>query len=144
MPDSRDIFELEEVCRQVFQRIKTGWNSFEENGFSASQGFILEKLEREGPLKVSQVADALCFTAGAITALADKLISAGYTERKRSEEDRRVVYLEITPQGREMLTRIREHRKQVIEGFFSSVSHEDSQHLIRIFRSILNNEDKRE
>jgi DNA-binding MarR family transcriptional regulator len=131
------MLELEEVHRQLFRRIATAWSKFAENGITASQGFILEKLENEGPLKVSQVAEALCFTSGAITALADKLISAGYAQRQRSEEDRRVVYLEITPKGRDMLGKIRAHRISIIETFFSSLSHEDAQHLIRIYKQIL-------
>lgn len=143
MANSQDMFELEEVVRQVFRRIKAAWNKFDDNGFTASQGFILEKLETEGPLKVSQVADALCLTSGAITTLADKLISSGFAKRQRSEEDRRVVYLEITPEGRDMLDKIRNHRKAIIETFFRSLSHEDAQHLIRIFNHILEETDNR-
>ena len=37
------------------------------------------------------------------TRLADKLIAKGFVERKRSEADRRVVYLAITDKGTELL-----------------------------------------
>ena len=42
------------------------------------------------------------------TRLADKLINKGFIERKRSEVDRRVVYLAITDKGIELLESINE------------------------------------
>lgn len=135
------MFELEEVHRQLLRRMMTAWSKFADSGVTASQGFILEKLETEGPLKVSQVAEALCFTSGAITTLADKLISADFVERQRSEEDRRVVYLAITPKGRDMLGKIRAHRNMIVETFFGGLSHEDAQDLIRIYKQILSGMD---
>ncbi|WP_248927635.1 MarR family winged helix-turn-helix transcriptional regulator [Paenibacillus hamazuiensis] len=142
MSDSQDLIELEHVLRQLLKRIIAAWGKVDEGGFTSSQGFVLERLESEGPLKVSQIAEALCLTSGAITTLSDKLISAGYAIRKRTEEDRRVVYLEITPQGRAMLDKMRAHRKSIIEAHFGGLSHEDCQHLIRILGGILATVDK--
>lgn len=137
MPNRQDLYELEDTFRQLIRRIRGSWNRFEVQGVSASQGIILEKLENEGPLKVSQIADALWITAGAVTSLSDKLISGGYAKRTRSEEDRRVVYLEITEQGRAITESLKEHRKQVVESYFGNLSNEDVQHLTRIFNKIL-------
>ncbi|MED4603821.1 MarR family transcriptional regulator [Paenibacillus validus] len=137
MPNRQDLYELEVTFRQLMRRIRGSWNRFEIQGVSASQGIILEKLENEGPLKVSQIADALWITAGAVTSLSDKLISGGFAKRTRSEEDRRVVYLEITEQGRTITESLKKHRKQVVEGYFGKLSDEDVKYLTRIFKNIL-------
>ncbi|GAA4875705.1 MarR family transcriptional regulator [Paenibacillus vulneris] len=143
MNDHRNLFELEEVTRQLFRKMSLAWNRFNEKGMTSPQGYILEKLETEGPLKVSQMADAMCYTAGAITTLADKLLLSGYVERERDDEDRRVVYLRITEEGRKMLGMIREQRKSNINTFFGDLPDEDIQHLIRIYKHILAHSDKK-
>ncbi|MCS7462658.1 MarR family transcriptional regulator [Paenibacillus doosanensis] len=143
MKDHRDLFELEEVSRQLYRKMSVAWNKFDEKGMTSAQGFVLEKLESEGPLKVSQMAEAMCYTAGAITSLADKLLSAGYVERERDDEDRRVVYLRITEEGRKMLGTIREQRKTNIKTFFGNLSDEDVHHLIRIYKEILAHSEKK-
>lgn len=143
MPNRQDLYELEVTFRQLMRRIRGSWNRFEIQGVSASQGIILEKLENEGPLKVSQIADALWITAGAVTSLSDKLISGGFAKRTRSEEDRRVVYLEITEQGRTITESLKKHRKQVVEGYFGKLSDEDVKYLTRIFKNILKRHGKR-
>lgn len=143
MNDHRNLFELEEVSRQLYRKMSLAWNRFNDKGMSSAQGFILEKLETEGPLKVSQMAEAMCYTAGAITTLADKLLLAGYVERERDDEDRRVVYLRITDAGREMLGSIREQRKTNIDTFFGDLPDEDIQHLIRIYKEILSHSEKK-
>ncbi|TVY00293.1 MarR family winged helix-turn-helix transcriptional regulator [Paenibacillus cremeus] len=139
MSDRKDLFELEETFRQLVRKAKTRWTNFEEQGLSASHAIILEKLEAEGPLKVSQIADALWITSGAVTSLSDKLITGGFANRIRSEEDRRVVYLELTEKGKEVLASLHEHRMQILESFFGQLPEEDVQHLIRIYRQILKN-----
>jgi len=143
MGDHRNLFELEEVSRQLYRKMAAAWNRFDENGMTAPQGFILEKLEQEGPLKVSQMAEALGYTAGAISTLSDKLLAAGYVTRERDEGDRRVVYLSITPEGSEVLGAIRGQRKANIETFFGGLTDDDIGHLIRIYKSILANTDKK-
>lgn len=143
MDDHRNLFELEEVARQLYRRMAAAWNKFDEKGMTAPQGYILEKLEQEGPLKVSQMAEALSYSAGAITTLSDKLIASGYVERNRDEADRRVVYLSITEEGRQVLGAIREQRKVNINTFFGALTDEDIHHLIRIYKDILAKTDKK-
>jgi DNA-binding MarR family transcriptional regulator len=135
--EHRNLFEFEELFRQFFRTLTGSWNKFNDNGMTAAQGFFLEKLELEGPLKVSQIAEALCYTSGAITALTDKMIAGGYVERERTEEDRRVVYLNITEEGRQMLGTIRARRKANIQKYFGDLPDEDIEHLIRIFKEVL-------
>lgn len=132
-----DLFELEDTFRQVIRRAKACWNAIDVEGLSSTQALLLQKLEEEGPLKVSQLAEALLITAGAVTSFSDKLILGGYATRIRSEEDRRVVYLEITDKGRDVLNRVRTYRKQMLEQLFGKLPTEDVQHLTRIFRALL-------
>ncbi|UFJ39760.1 MarR family transcriptional regulator [Brevibacillus humidisoli] len=131
--------QLDEVFRQVFQRMTVERNKMHTREFSASQAYILEWLECRGPQKVSDLAEALGTTLSAVTALVDKLLVCGYAVRKRSDEDRRVVYVNITDKGSELLKVLREQRRIVLERFYRGLSDEDLQHLIRIYRQVLKN-----
>jgi MarR family transcriptional regulator, organic hydroperoxide resistance regulator len=64
---------------------------------------VLNKLQREGPLKAGQLSEDLHFSPGAMTALCDKLVAAGMVARHRPEQDRRTVLLEITEHGLHLL-----------------------------------------
>lgn len=137
--NNRDLLEFEELFRQVLRKLSIEWNRQVDQEVSGTKGIILEKLEAEGPQKASSLAEALSLSGGAITGLSDKLISCGFARRRRTEDDRRVVYLEITPKGREALKQVRQQRKKIYDSFFDGLSVEDLQHLIRIYRKILQN-----
>lgn len=74
-------------------------------GISLPGMLILHKIIREGEQRLGDLAEQLDFTSGAITALTDKLEKKGYTVRRRKEDDRRTVLLDITAKGREMYAR---------------------------------------
>ncbi|NHN30022.1 MarR family winged helix-turn-helix transcriptional regulator [Paenibacillus agricola] len=140
MTDHRNLLELEEVARQLFRKMVSNGSKANESGITPSQGFLLDKLDSDGPLKASQLADILGYTPGAITSMSDKLIAAGLVERERTEEDRRVVYLRINEEGRQLIGKIRLQRRANIETFFGDLADEDIQHLIRIFKEVTSKE----
>ena len=49
---------------------------------------------------MSEVAQDLKITVGTLTTAINKLIKKGYVERKRIEEDRRVVLIKLTKKGK--------------------------------------------
>jgi len=131
--------EFEELYLDFQRKMGAAWHKKIEHSISGSQGTILFHLNSAGPQKFSALADRLCITPGAVTSLSDKLISAGFAERKRDEEDRRVIYLEITEEGRELVKKLKKDIKDVVKTFFEGVSDEDLEHLTRIYKQILRN-----
>lgn len=137
--NGKNLERLQEVWRKVFRKMSQEWIRNVEKGISGSQAIILENLELQGPQKATELAEVLCITSGAVTGLCDKLIAGGYATRRRSEEDRRNVYMEITAKGSETLAKVRQLRKDIIKKFFSGLSDSDIEHLIRIYNQILIN-----
>lgn len=134
--------ELEEVFRLVFRRMAKEFNAHVEQGISGPQAFILEKLQLKGQQRVSDLAEMLSITPAAVTSLCDKLVAGQHARRKRTEKDRRIVYLEITPKGFETLQTVQKLRKEIMAMFCEGLSTEDIEHLIRIHHQILANIDK--
>lgn len=138
----KSLIELEQVFRRVFRKKISEWNKNVERDLSGSQALILESLHREGKRKATELAETLDITAGAITALCDKMVTAELVKRKRAKDDRRVVYIEITTKGLQALEQVRQLRAQMVERMYGELSENDIQQLIRIYNMVLINLDK--
>jgi MarR family 2-MHQ and catechol resistance regulon transcriptional repressor len=66
---------------------------------------VLLRLARAdgGQLSMSALAGQVALTTGGITRLLDRMITAGYVERRTSTTDRRVALASLTPAGREKI-----------------------------------------
>ncbi|MCI3926306.1 MarR family transcriptional regulator [Paenibacillus sp. TRM 82003] len=139
MEKEEALHELQIVIQQLHRRLAQEWGKHVEQGISGSQAIILDQLETRGQLKASDLAEVLNITSGGVTSLCDKLIKCGYAMRIRTEEDRRVVYLDITEKGREMLDSVRKKRREITELFYNRLSLEDIRVLTRINADVLRN-----
>jgi MarR family transcriptional regulator, 2-MHQ and catechol-resistance regulon repressor len=73
---------------------------FREYGLTSSQYNVLRILRGEGkPLPSLEIADRLITAVPAITGLIDRLESMELITRDRSTDDRRVVFVAISPKG---------------------------------------------
>jgi MarR family transcriptional regulator, organic hydroperoxide resistance regulator len=90
-----------------------------------------------GKQQVNNLSESLMITPGGITGICDKLVKKELIQRTRDEGDRRVVFLEITDQGREELQKLILIRKKFIGDLYGHLSEEDINHLIRIYNELL-------
>ena len=60
---------------------------------------IIEAIGIYEKKNMSTIAKELSVTIGTLTIAINSLVKKGYVDRKRSEEDRRVVYISLTPKG---------------------------------------------
>lgn len=138
MPETNGhLLELPNLFRTLVKKMSHEWNRKMGDTFSMTQFRTLYMLNQRGPQKAAELADILCVTSGAITGLADKLIEKGLVERQRSEDDRRVVYLRISDQGKLALEDLQEKQKETIALLFEGLPEEDILHLKRIFTTLL-------
>jgi len=64
---------------------------------------VLQVMFAGGRLKMADVADSLVVTRGGVTKIVDRLVAGGYLDRVHSEEDRRVVYAEVTEKAKQLI-----------------------------------------
>ncbi|MED4203627.1 MarR family transcriptional regulator [Neobacillus mesonae] len=115
------------------------WKDIFNRQFPGSQSHILFLLERNGPKKMSEVAELLHLTPGAVTTASDKLIEHGYIARIRDEQDRRVVYLDMTNKGREAITELQEEGRMAMKKVFSHLSDKDLEFFMGTFEQAIQN-----
>jgi DNA-binding MarR family transcriptional regulator len=108
-----NLFRTSDRMQHRFARLFRGY------GLTPSQYNILRILRGEGKaMPCLEIAQRTITVVPGITGLIDRLEEAGLVSRLRSDEDRRVVNVSITPAGEEVLARLDEpllelHRKML-------------------------------
>lgn len=74
-----------------------------QRGVSPGHLHLVSMLERHGGMAMSRIADVLDVSLSAATGLIDRMEERGLIERARVAEDRRVVFVKVTDEGRQML-----------------------------------------
>ena len=82
------------------------WNQICCYGITISQSHILDVLAEEGDLTMQQVAGRMFKSVSTMTRVVAQLVRRGYVRRHRDPEDRRVVHVSITPQGKAIVAAI--------------------------------------
>lgn len=137
-PSRKEFFSrLEGVLMEIGRRIHVEFGAHMAPGVTGSQFFVLQKINAKGRLTVSEVADKLSVSLSAITALVDRLVQAGLVVRSRDEKDRRLVWLEATDKGKEILDRCIEGRRQVAIKYFGQLPDQDLEKLLEIYEKVL-------
>lgn len=134
MAEENELFpRFEELFWNVTRNMGQVWKKIFEEHFPGSQSHLVFMLERRGPLRMSEIAESLQLTAGAVTSASDKLIERGYVMRERDDKDRRVVYLNITDKGRDTMKELRMQGRETMRQVFSHLSEEDFHRFIELF-----------
>lgn len=86
------------------QRRLRGRDAMQPGRLTAPQVNLLGPLAENGPMSSGQLAEAAGLTPATTTHMLDQLAVASVVERKRQEDDKRVVITSLTDTGIEMLT----------------------------------------
>lgn len=102
---------------------------------------VLLELRDHGQLKQVELADRLGYTKGAMTSIANKLVTNQLVERVFDESDRRTIRLSITEKGKQALNEANEIGKGIYLDLFSALTPEEVQMYLALQQKILNRHD---
>jgi len=98
------VAEIIDNIRRIFYVVAEQARKAEhQTGLTGSQLWVLKILEEVSPLKVTDLARRMYLHPATMVGLLDRLEAKGLVQRIRSDEDRRVVHIVITEQGRELV-----------------------------------------
>ena len=106
---------------------------------SAQLIIIANLAAQDGRRCVSDLCKGIQYDAGAMTRMIDRLETKGLIQRERCSNDRRLVYLELTEQGRELYPTMREISRRVLNRFLRGFSREEAGQLEGYLRRMLAN-----
>ncbi len=106
---------------------------FRDYGLTSSQYNVLRILRGEGkPMPSLEIAERMIQVVPAITGLIDRLEKQELVARRRCLEDRRVVYVEITPKALDILERLDEPMLEIHRAMIGHLSHAELNELSRL------------
>ena len=100
-----------------------------QRGVSQGHLHVVSMLERHGGMPMSRIADVLDVSLSAATGIVDRMEERGLIERARLADDRRVVLVRVTEQGRRMLEELEVLRSEVLRSILGRLSPERLQAL---------------
>ena len=104
---------------------------------TVSQSATLLALPQEGNLSMNEVSQAMDLATSTMTRMIDQLVEKGLVQRASDPDDRRIVRVELTPQGQQLRTNlekeylvfydlvmneIREDELEIILHFFDQIN----------------------
>lgn len=97
---------------------------------------VLETLYHLGPLCQGELSQKLLKSTGNMTLVIDNLEKHNLVRRVRSTEDRRMVRIELTDAGRELISRVFPEQLKAIVASMSVLSYEEQAELGRLLRKL--------
>ncbi|GGE68079.1 MarR family winged helix-turn-helix transcriptional regulator [Priestia taiwanensis] len=128
--------ELANNFRFTIRRFRTDMNQMFDSYIPLNEFFVLRILKRDKQQMVSKIASELIVSNSHITAVTEKLIKRELVERNRCNNDRRVVYLEITEAGMKLVTEMEELQANYMRERFDCYTDEEVRIMNDLFKKM--------
>ena len=106
---------LVQLFNDILQIEKNAMNNTDFKDLSITEIHTIEAIGKEGNRTMGEIANDLRITVGTLTTAINRLIKKGYVERKRIEEDRRVVVVYLTESGKKVFDEHTLFHKEMID-----------------------------
>ena len=97
---------------------------------------IIEAIGLSGKNTMSAVAKKLGITAGSLTTAVNSLVNKKYVVRRRSDEDRRVVFIGLTPKGVRAYDHHKDYHRQMTEAVISNLNEDEIPVLLKTLNGL--------
>ena len=99
--------KLHRLTKELIRRYQfRDWNQICCYGISISQCHILDVLAEDGDHTMQQLAKSMFKSVSTMTRVVGQLVRRGYVKRRQNPQDRRIVHVSITPQGKAIVAAI--------------------------------------
>ncbi|KOS24484.1 MarR family transcriptional regulator [Bacillus anthracis] len=131
------ILELSGSFRKMIRLLQNDINTRFAEHMPYNEFSVLRALFLNSPQMASQIASEVNVTSSHITAVTDRFVRKGFVARSRSTSDRRVVYLEITEHGRDLVAKLEGVRKEYYKERFKGWSDQEIEMVLELFGRVL-------
>ncbi|MCD9022135.1 MarR family winged helix-turn-helix transcriptional regulator [Cohnella silvisoli] len=94
-------------------------------GLNRTEFGVVELLYHKGSQPLQQIGGKVLMSSGNITYVVDKLEQKGLVKRRASEEDRRLIYAEITDAGKQLIEEVFPKHAMVISQAVNGLSDDE-------------------
>ena len=108
----------------------------DQKGLTMGQFGVLETLLHLGPMCQRTLGQKLLRSGGNITLVVDNLEKHGWVRREPQKDDRRMIVIHLTPQGRKLIEGVFPEHAQTIKREMSVLTQREQESLRRICRKL--------
>ncbi len=123
----RTLQALEKAARPHLATFKLGITEFG----------VLEVLYHKGRLPLSEIRDRILVTGASTTYVVDKLTKRGLVSRRPSQEDKRVVFGELTAKGRSLIAKVFPAHVQQLRTLMAGLSPAEKRSAAQLLRKLV-------
>jgi MarR family transcriptional regulator, organic hydroperoxide resistance regulator len=131
--------EFNQLTFKDFQGALKRWH---EGTLSLIHLNVLIHLRAHGPVTMSKLAEMLDVSVASATGIVDRMEKKGVIERRRNEDDRRVVEVHVTDKGTQIMDAMQSERQERLSRLLSEIKDDDLAALLtglRAFREAREN-----
>ena len=129
---------LVQLFNDILQSEEKSLKNTQFTDLSRTEIHTIEAIGLDRSRTMGEIAHDLRITVGTLTTAITKLIKKGYVERKRIEEDRRVVLVNLTSKGEEVYKVHQVFHEEMITSMLGNFSDEE-EYILAIALEKLNN-----
>ena len=105
-------------------------------GLNTSEFGVLELLYNKGSHPIQQIGDKILITSGTMTYVIDKLEKKGLIVRRNCDNDRRIIYAELTETGKNKMMEILPNHYQALADSVDSLTSAEKEIMIEMLKKI--------
>jgi DNA-binding MarR family transcriptional regulator len=131
--------DLQEVVQDIlkqFQCVNTTAANAPHAELNMQELHLVEFLGNEGPRMMRELAERLSVAVNSVTSIVDNLEAKGLVRRHRSEEDRRVIRVELTPSGHETHQFLVKEQLRLFRSMLGALTDDEQEIFMVLFRKI--------
>jgi DNA-binding MarR family transcriptional regulator len=137
MRKSCDLSELDKIAYELHKKLFAQITEGIEFPVTSSHIYMLNYLKNQHECMVTDIANYLGVTLGAVTSLVDRLYDFGLVSRERSEIDRRLVMIRLSERGEELLKKIAKRRQEIFNYYLKDMDEEELLYLSKIAEKMI-------
>ncbi|WP_136607415.1 MarR family winged helix-turn-helix transcriptional regulator [Paenibacillus dokdonensis] len=134
--EEQTIFELIQSMENFTNKLIVQWNKTFNEDLGVSHVLVLGHLKQNGRSRPSDIAKTLGLSPATLSYLSDKLVAKELAVRNVDESDRRIIYLEITDKGVEVLRRATLEGQRLKRVLFEKLTEQDRAQMAAIFKKL--------
>jgi DNA-binding MarR family transcriptional regulator len=130
------IWDLEKSFRKTFRMFRRELNQLFADECTGMEFTYLKFIMEKEQVMTSLLSQEFNVSMSHITAVTDRFVQRNLVQRRRAENDRRVVHLCITEDGRRLVESLEARKHSYMEQKFENLRSEDMEQLLRLFSKI--------
>ena len=128
---------LEDLIQLVARSRQQSYEYMERFGVTVPQSGVLKALDESGSLPIGTLAEKLLLRTSTVSGIVDRLERDGHVTRVRGNADRRVVHVELTPQGERLCAKLPGSSFDKVRRALDRLDHDEARAFLTLLRRVL-------